>query len=152
VNDAYVSNVDLAATLCDVGGCQMGPYPSGYKKSDGFSFLDAIVTGGRGPVRTALYEEHREPLGYHHNATPPWRAIRTTTDSPLGLWHYVEYDYGFRELYDTSGGPCRDWQVGDPGDPCELTNLASDPAHATLVATLSAQLHANVKHVLPSVP
>ncbi|MFN8622190.1 MAG: sulfatase-like hydrolase/transferase [Chloroflexota bacterium] len=128
----YLSNVDLAPTLCAVAGCEMGPYPNGLTHADGTSFL-GLLDGSGGIVRQALYSEDRSTgLG--------WWSIRTTPDSPLGLWHYAEYATGERELYDSSGGPCWQWQAGDPGDPCELTNLADDPDHAALVADLHALL------------
>ena len=54
-------------------------------------------------------------------------------------WRYTEWDAGKqgRELYDHDN------------DPRELTNLATLPAHATTVATLSAQLQAAVKTTFP---
>ncbi len=150
-NDSYLSNVDLASTLCAVGGCVMGPYASGRSGPDGLSFLDLITQGAHGPVREALYEEHREPFGTG-TRVPPWRAIRTTPASPLGLWHYIEYRDGAGELYDASGGPCRDWQVGDSGDPCELDNLVADPTKAALVKQLKTLLHSLVVDPLPGLP
>jgi iduronate 2-sulfatase len=54
-------------------------------------------------------------------------------------WRYTEWDAGKqgRELYDHDT------------DPRELTNLATLPAHAATVATLSAQLQAAVKTTFP---
>ncbi len=54
-------------------------------------------------------------------------------------WRYTEWDEGKqgRELYDHSS------------DPRELTNLATLPAHAATVATLSTQLQAAVKTTFP---
>lgn len=132
----YLSNVDLADTLCEVGGCALGPYRIGRRTSDGTSFLPVIL--GTGTVwREALYTEN---LG-----RPLWRAIRTTPESPLGLWHYVEYSTGERELYDASGGHCWDWQPDDPGDPCELTNLAGRPRYADVRARLHDLLAAAIR-------
>jgi hypothetical protein len=51
-----------------------------------------------------------------------------------------------KELYDLSGGPCWTWQEGDSGDPCQLTNLAGDPDHATIQARLAATLAAREHH------
>ena len=147
-SDAWLSNVDLAPTICQLAGCSMGPYPRDVPGQDGHSFLSLLTGTGPGPARDALYEEHRE-LGLR---VPEWRAIRTTPASPLGLWHYIAYDDGHRELYDTSGGQCRDWQPGDPGDPCELDNLAGDPAYAVVQASLAARLASLIVHPLPSVP
>ena len=47
---------------------------------------------------------------------------------------------GEKELYDISGGSCLEWQKGDPGDPCELSNKANKPDYAVLVGELSLQL------------
>jgi choline-sulfatase len=127
VNGTYVSSVDLAATLCDVGGCEMGPYPDGRQRSDGTSLLPIIL--GTGEVeREAIYSEHLAGVA--------WRSLRTTPDSPLGLWHYAEYESGERELYDARGPVCWKWTPSKPGDPCDLTNLANDPGHAATVEAL----------------
>lgn len=129
----FLLNVDMAPTICAIGGCVMGPYPDGRQGPDGVSFLPIIL--GTGTVtRQALYTEHLEGND--------WRALRTTPDSPLGLWHYAEYESGERELYDVSGGQCWEWSLGDPGDPCERTNLAGDPAFATVEAALRGMLDA----------
>jgi arylsulfatase A-like enzyme len=138
-SDAWLSNVDLAPTLCAIGGCLMGPYRSGRRTSDGLSFAELIVGAPIGTSREALYEEHRGSFAPRGRGSP-WRAIRTTDRSPLGLWHYVEYDSGERELYDASGGQCWEWQPGQPGDPCELDNLAGKPEYADLQAQLSTLL------------
>jgi hypothetical protein len=115
------------------------------------SFLELIAGSTRGTVRDALYEEHREAFG-PGDIGSPWRAVRTTDRSDLGLWHFVEYDSGERELYDTSGGQCRDWSPGQPGDPCELTNLAGDPEYADVQADLSSELAGLVIQPLVRIP
>jgi hypothetical protein len=53
----------------------------------------------------------------------------------------VEYATGERELYDVSNGPCWQWRSRDPGDPCELTNLAGQPAYAVIQAALAQRLN-----------
>ena len=135
IDHTYLSNVDLAPTLCEVGGCVMGPFPDGPDGPDGTSFLGVIR--GTGDV-------HRQALYSEHLARPLWRQLMTTPDSPLGLWHYVEYSTGERELYDASGGHCWEWRPGDRGDPCELTNLAGRPDHAEVEGELHDMLAAAV--------
>jgi arylsulfatase A-like enzyme len=138
-SETWLSNVDLAPTLCAIGGCLMGPYRSGRRTADGMSFAEIIGGAAIGSPRDALYEEHRSTFAPRERGSP-WRAVRTTDRSALGLWHYVEYDSGERELYDAQGGHCWEWQDGDPGDPCELTNLAGDPEYAEVQAELAAEL------------
>jgi arylsulfatase A-like enzyme len=128
--DAFVSNVDIAATLCAAGGCAMGPYADGRERPDGVSLLP-LITGEGSLVRQAIYSEHLTGT--------LWRAIRTTPDSPLGLWHYARYSTGEVELYDARGGLCWSWHGGE-GDPCELTNLAGRPELAETEAALAALL------------
>lgn len=71
---------------------------------------------------------------------PKWRSIKTTSLNSLGLWHYVRYADGEKELYDISGGPCILWRVGMSGDPCELTNLARKAKYSSLVNKLNSQM------------
>ena len=114
----------------------MGPFPGGPDGPDGTSILSVIH--GTGEVRRqAIYTEHL--------AVPLWRQLITTPDSPLGLWHYVEYGSGERELYAASGGQCWEWSAGDPGDPCELTNLAGRADHAEVESNLHDLLAAAVR-------
>jgi hypothetical protein len=47
---------------------------------------------------------------------------------------------GERELYDISGGPCWTWKAGMPGDPCELTRVAGQPAYAGIQGQLASLL------------
>ena len=147
----YLQNVDVAPTLCELGGCTMGPYANGLSKPDGQSFLGLITpqsTSAR--TRSALYEENRG----NTDGWPPWRALRTTTASRQGRWHYIENDSDSGpntvELYDVSGGICWNWSPGMNGDPCELTNVAS--AHPDIVTALHAELGTFVTHVDPRIP
>ncbi len=69
---------------------------------------------------------------------PPQRTGDSWTLRTL-RWRYTEWDEGRqgRELYDHQG------------DPLEQTNLAADPAQASRVKELSAQLTAAVKASYP---
>jgi N-acetylglucosamine-6-sulfatase len=132
-----VTNVDFAPTMCAIAGCVMGPYPNGYGV-DGISFLPALLARG-GPLgRDVVFEEH--PSDVDGGNMPPWNGVRTTSESTLGRWVYTVYQTGEKELYDISGGPCWTWHVGMPGDPCELTSLAGQPAYADVEAKLAALL------------
>jgi hypothetical protein len=87
------------------------------------------------------------------NGVPAWYGVVSTAASKLASvgcrdanhdecrWHYVEYATGERELYDISGGPCWRWSSHERGDPCELTNLADQPAYAVVQAVLARRLN-----------
>lgn len=133
-----LSMIDFAPTFCELGGCEMGPYPNGQEAADGLSFAAVLADEKLPSVREALL--HAVPSGGNR---PVWWSIRTTDDHPDGRWHYIENRDGFRELYDISGGLCYEWAEGDPGDPCEMQNLlAGDPSAELegLAASLSAEL------------
>jgi N-acetylglucosamine-6-sulfatase len=148
VNHTILENVDWAPTLCELAGCRMGPYPNGQAEPDGQSFLGLIAPSisSSVPVRTAIYMEHRS--GGH----PKWREIITTPSNPLGLWAFVRYSTGERELYRLSPTTCPDWSPGQPADPCYLTNLANDSRWARVKAQLAKELRTMIVNPLPSVP
>lgn len=114
-----ISNIDFAPTLCEVGGCKMGPYPNGQTKADGISFLPLLLGTKNTLGRNAILENYTQPGHY----IKPWYGIRTTSSYSDGLWHYIEHSSGEKELYDLSGGPCYSWIPSMGGDPCELKNL-----------------------------
>jgi arylsulfatase A-like enzyme len=124
--DEVVSNVDIAPTLCDVAGCEMGPFREGPEAADGLSLLPLLEGRSETLERTLV----REESGTGYPSAPRFWAVRTTARHPLGLWHYTEWETGERELYDTVN------------DPWELTNLARDEAHAAIVAQLAEELQA----------
>ena len=130
-----VSNIDLAPTFCALGGCTLGNYPTGQSAPDGISLLPVLD----GSVNAHLARDAVLETVFQKR---PFSAIRTSPTNPLGFWHWVEYKNGERELYDLSGGPCTGWVTAMGGDPCELTNLASDPSRANLRTQLSARLAA----------
>jgi arylsulfatase A-like enzyme len=133
-----LSMIDFAPTFCEIGGCEMGPYPKGQAAADGLSFASALVDEPFPYLRESLL--HSIPTG---GERPVWHSIRTTADHPDGRWHYVENRGGFHELYDINGGLCYEWEDGAEGDPCQLQNvLAGDvePEMAALADSLSAEL------------
>ena len=121
-----VSNIDLAPTFCAAAGCTLGPYPTGQAHPDGLSLLD-LVENGTSLGRDALLEQMPTQIG--KKGGPTWAAVRTTSESQLGLWHYMEYVTGERELYDLRA------------DPYELNNRAGDPSYAAVQAALAARLN-----------
>ena len=123
--DEYVSNIDFAPTFCDIAGCELGPYASGQAGPDGVSLLPLVDGDVTDLGRDALLET----IDGHVDESQPWNAIRTTPESPLGLWHYVEYASGEKELYDSAA------------DPWELENLAGDPSHSVVEAALAVRLN-----------
>ena len=124
--DEVVSNIDIAPTICALAGCEMGPFNEGPESADGLSLLPLLDGETDHLERTLVREERSEPYA----DVPAWRAIRTTSQHPLGRWHYVEYEGGKRELYDSVE------------DPWELVNLVRDEAYAEVVKQLAADLAA----------
>lgn len=111
---AHASMVDLAPTLAAAAGTTLGPFPTGQASPDGVSLLNTMLTGVP-PERDALLEEH-----------DGWAAVRTTD----GLWQYVEYDTGEKELYDLTV------------DPWRLQNVAGDEGYAPIESSLAHRLAA----------
>jgi len=114
--------IDLAPTLADLAGTDLGPFPTGQVRPDGVSLLPTIL-GGSPPARPALYEEHSSGT---KSSAPPWDAIRTTD----GRWHYIEYDNGAKELYDLAV------------DPWQLRSKHAEAAYEDVRARLAARLAA----------
>lgn len=118
----HTSNIDLAPTFCDFGGCVLTDYPGGQTAPDGVS-LRPLLNGTAADLgRDALLEVSYLP------GIVPWQAVRTTALNELGLWHYVEYGTGERELYDLAA------------DPWELDNLAGLSGHDDVMTTLGQRL------------
>ena len=118
-----VSNIDLAPTLCEIAGCEMGPFASGQETADGLSLL-GLLDGDVEDLERDVLREQSGAKGW----PPQFWALRTAPRHPLGQWHYIEYDTGERELYDSVA------------DPWELENLVNDPAQADVVAALAERL------------
>jgi arylsulfatase A-like enzyme len=142
-----VQNIDLAPTLCDIAGCEMGPFPDGAARADGVSWLP-LVTGerrrlDRRSVVTSYLDDAR---------VPRYWSITTTGSSPLAhkgcadrraggcRWMYTEYETGETELYDVSNGPCHAWRRRDAGDPCLLKNESGTPEFAAVERALRREL------------
>jgi arylsulfatase A-like enzyme len=143
--DTTVTNVDIAPTICAIAGCVMGPFPNGYGV-DGLSFLPVLLGSQSTMGRALLFEEHNSTGDT--GGIVPWKGVRTTEEAAVGQWVYTEYRSGEKELYDVSGGPCWNWKAGDPGDPCQLTNLAGHQDHAVIQARLAETLSERESHPL----
>lgn len=150
IDDTTISNIDLPVTFCELAGCIMGPYPNGQTKPDGVSFAKILKDEAYPYYRDAILESQPiVPSDAAPATRPAWWAIRTTNQNPDGLWHYIEYATGEKELYDLSNGPCYNWNTSKSGDPCELNNILSSTvttkpagylAIKTKLATRLAQL------------
>jgi N-acetylglucosamine-6-sulfatase len=144
-----VQSIDVAPTLAELANAALGPFPNGQAAPDGLSFVPLLFrtasTLGRGTVLEEMLTDWR--------GVPEWNSVTTTAESPLASqgcaaasaggcrWHYTEYPVsGEEELYDISNGPCWEWAVGQPGDPCELGNRAASPGLANIKAALRAEL------------
>lgn len=125
VNTSWVTNVDLAPSLAAVAGTSMGMLTNGHGV-DGLD-ISSLFDGTGTLARTALYEE-RYDIAPRTPAKSGWTAIRTTDRHPRGLWHYVEWATGERELYDLTN------------DPNEVTNLHRARGYATTERTLHDEL------------
>ena len=118
----HTTSIDLAPTFCDLAGCVLNGYPAGQTTPDGVS-LRPLLDGNVADLgRDALLEVSYLP------GHVPWQALRTTALHPLGLWHYVEYGNGERELYDLKA------------DPWELENLAGVSRDGDLMTALGQRL------------
>jgi len=130
--DEVVSNIDIAPTICALAGCEMGPFKEGPIGADGLSLLPLLDGETDHLERTVVREERSGPYSVRADF-PPFEAIRTTSQHPLGRWHYTEWATGERELYDSVE------------DPWELTNLARDKAYAEVLDQLAADLDAEFR-------
>lgn len=111
-NPAFVSNVDLAATILDAADTTAGIV------IDGRSLLSIAQDPTQASGRHLLIETGPKPSG-----NPWYAAIR------VGRFSYVEHSTGERELYDL--------QI----DPYQLQSRHTDPVYATVRHTLASRLH-----------
>lgn len=141
VIDSLVSHIDLFPTLCDLLGIAPPTWLQGRS-------LMPIIRGEAAEVNDAVYAEVT-----YHAAYEPMRAVRTAR------WNYVRRFDGRRtpvmpncddspsKTYLLEHGwrdqPIAEEQLYDlVYDPNEACNLASDPAHADVLAEMRARLHA----------
>lgn len=124
--DELVSNIDLAPTLCAIAGCEMGPFPNGQEAADGLDLLP-LLDGEVDQLERQVVREQSGPL---YRWAPEFWAIRTSPGHPLGPWHYIEWETGEVELYDSSN------------DPWELINQAATAANEDLAGQLASELRA----------
>ncbi len=109
-----IVNIDWAPTLAEIAGA---PHP----KVTGRSFLPLLANQGlKTPWRTQFLLEHYD--GNPPSLAPTFCGIRSIR------YMYVRYSGGYQELYDLKT------------DPYELTNVATDPAEAAVVAHMRALL------------
>jgi N-acetylglucosamine-6-sulfatase len=110
---ALVSNVDLPATILSFG--QVRPL----RVLDGRSLIRVLDDPTNGRVHDAvLIESGDNPIG-----APVYHGLRTRR------YVYIEYEDGFRELYDLRH------------DPYQLRNKAAAPAQQSVVRRLERRLH-----------
>lgn len=114
-NDAFVLNVDIAPTLLAAAGL---PAPATMQGRD---FTPLYQPGAPPAWRSEFLYEHTPTA--NKNRIPASLAV---VRKDVKYVHWPQFDY--EELFDLAA------------DPREQTNLAHDPAHAELLATLRARL------------
>jgi len=115
VDRHLVTNADYASTIADLAGTKPG------LPQDGRSLVP-LLRGRDPPWPASILVEYLGATGADRFGPPPFEAIRTER------YLYVEYDFGWRELYDLKK------------DPYELDNLAGQRSTAALEARLAAAL------------
>jgi arylsulfatase A-like enzyme len=119
--DDFASNIDLGPTFCVLGGCTMSHYYDGRPGPDGVSLLPLLDGTKQNIGRDAVLESA-------FTGVRTWFGLRTTPSNPLGLWHYVEWADGEKELYD------------EVNDRWELQNVAGVAQYSQLEAQLHTRL------------
>lgn len=150
--DERVQNIDLAPTICDIAGCELGPYPTGQPRPDGVSLLQLLTKERRALGRSMVLGSYLD----QERRVPRYWSVTTTGASPLASkvcrhkkdracrWMYTRYETGEVELYDLSGGPCHEWRRKKAGDPCMLENKAGKPRFRSIQRTLREALERKV--------
>ena len=115
-NNQPALNIDLAPTIAALTGVKPA------LPQDGRSLVP-FLHGQSTPWRHAFLEEYLGKDLLHHGGPPPYEAVQTRRNL------YVEYQNGWRELYNLQK------------DPWEMNNVAGDPRNTPLEQSLSADLH-----------
>lgn len=110
-----VLNTDLASTIAELAGTTPG------RPQDGRSLVP-LLHGRATRWRSDFLEEYRGSPLLRLGGPPRFKAVRTRR------YLYIEYDNGWRELYDHAV------------DPHELRNVAGRPAYASVQARLGRRL------------
>jgi iduronate 2-sulfatase len=131
VANTPVGLVDLYPTLVELCGVEAGADLQGQSLAP---ILRDPAYAGRGWALTQVVRRQRDAAPQSSTAG---QCFGFTIRTPR--WRYTEWDEGRQghELYDHDN------------DPRELTNLAADPGHASIVRELSAQLKSAVAATLP---
>ena len=121
VRDELALNIDLAPTLLQLAGL---PIPSTYQGRG----LAPLLNGETPPWREDFLCEHHFP----HPGIPQSEGIRTRD------WKYFRYyQHDYECLYDLRA------------DPCESTNLATDPTHSHQLASLRTRCDQLIQELGP---
>ena len=115
VSSKPVLNIDLAATIAQLAGVKPR------RRVDGLSFAPFLY-GRTVPWRRAYLLEYLSRWTHRHTDPPPYTAVHTKR------YVYIEYQNGWRELYDLRK------------DPWELNNISGSRKTAALRAHLHVQL------------
>ena len=122
--DALVSSVDLAPSILDLAGANIGPHIQGR------SFVPAL--SGPAPGRDHVYIEYSGDEVFEWVDDAGYRAIRTRRHKYI---HWIQH-------------PDRDAFHDLETDPYEQTNRIADPGLAPIVAELKAKLRAAVAEAI----
>jgi arylsulfatase A-like enzyme len=114
-NSQPALNIDLAPTIAALAGVKPG------LPQDGRSLVP-FLHGKPTPWRHAFLEEYLGKDLLHKGGPPPYEAVQTRRNL------YVEYQNGWRELYNLQQ------------DPWEMNNVAGDPRNKALQVTLGGLL------------
>jgi len=113
VETRYVSNVDLAKTILEFTGVTTS------SPLDGRSLI---------PLLNDTASQWRNSVLLERHIADDYFGVRVPG------WKYLEYESGYRELYDLTA------------DPWEMQNIARNPAYASKMAELAAELDELLGH------